>query len=228
VDCAKLLSSNIRNFISQNDLASRFQNSGIAIIPNFLSDEGQRIIFHEVANVLPLLKRRNFTERTYGTDRIMNTIGSRELFAKTTYIQRLYESLIIRTTLGNLAGEAVFLPADENERVVINRLSRKNDVHGGHVDTYSFAFNIVVEAPPIGSGGELLVAKGSLNPEDLAGSDVDRYSFLKNDAYFLRTDASVHGVAPLTGTGFRTIINMAYASAENKDAISYSSDSLYG
>lgn len=79
---------------------------------------------------------------------------------------------------------------DGIEAVVVNYLHRSGDTHGAHVDDHEVAFALIVEAPPPGCGGELLLQMPSGGPRPV--------TLAAGDAYILHASAVRHAVAPVT------------------------------
>jgi hypothetical protein len=162
-----------------------------------------------------------------GTPRKMYTIGGDKVVEYSTIIPTLYRDQGLLSFLVGVAGEDVYEIPDPIENHNVNVLEQMGDIHGGHVDTYAFAFNLLVEAPPKGTGGTLEFVPGSTAIEDLDSPKVRRIDHEPGDCYFLKTDEAVHRVAPLTHPGRRMIINLGYANPATVDLQSYSASALY-
>ena len=99
---------------------------------------------------------------------------------------------------------------------------------GRHVDSYSYAFNMLLECPGPGEGGELQMGIGSRSVEHFDRGRTRTIPLKAGDCYFMRTDEHIHRVSPLEGPGVRAVINFAYANRATLTAVSYSSSRLYG
>jgi hypothetical protein len=158
----------------------------------------------------------------------MSTIGGILLSDNSSLIPMIYNDPELLKYLSALAGEEVLPVPDKNENHVVNILHKDGDLHGAHIDTYAYAFNIVIESPPAETGGgELEVYFGCQAVADIENEPATTFHFEPGDAYFLKTDASVHSVRPLAGNHTRVVLNLAYANNATKNKISYSSSQLY-
>ncbi len=195
----------------------------------FFRPEGFAFLAAEVGRLSRLLFRRDLMmEGSAGTARKMSTLGGHVVAEYSTLIPLLYNDPDLLAFLSGVAGEDVLVVPDPIENVVLNVLHQPGDTHGGHIDTYAFAFNTFIEGPPEDAGGALEFVPGSLSLEDLKGPNIRRVWHQANDCYFLKTDEAPHRVAPLTRDARRTIINMAFANHATLNLASYSSSALYG
>jgi hypothetical protein len=206
-----------------------FKQDKYVRFPGFFKPETFALLSAEVERLRKLLIRRDLMmEGSNGTARKMSTLGGHVVAEYSTLVPLLYNDPDLLAFLGGVAGEDVLVVPDPIENVVLNVLHRPGDVHGGHIDTYAFAFNVFIEGPPEDAGGALEFVPSSTDPADLEGPDVRRVWHQANDCYFLKTDEAPHRVAPLTRDAQRTIINMAFANHATLNLASYSSSSLYG
>lgn len=197
--------------------------------PGFFRKDGFELLRLEVDRLSQLSIRRDFQmQGSGGTHRHMSTLGGHTVAEYSSIIPGLYNDRDLLAFLSGVAGEDVLVVPDPVENHVLNILHQVGDIHGGHVDTYAFAFNIFIEGPPEDAGGALEFAPGKLELEDLDGPDVRRLWHDAGDCYFLKTDEAVHRVTPLTRPARRTIINMAFANRATVDLASYSTSMLYG
>lgn len=197
--------------------------------PDFFKPDTFALLAVEVERLRNLLIRRDLKmEGSDGTERKMSTLGGHVVAAYSTIVPLLYNDPDLLAFLGGVAGEDVLVVPDPIENVVINALHQPGDIHGGHIDTYAFAFNIFLEGPPEDAGGALEFVTSSLDLAELDGPNVKRVWHQANECYFLKTDEVPHRVAPLTREARRTIINMAFANRATLDLASYSTSSLYG
>ena len=161
------------------------------------------------------------------TRRKMATIGSVRLRELSTLVPMLYSDVNLLSILSDIAGESVLPVPDLNEQFVLNCLTGAGDTHGGHVDTYLFALNIIIEAPPFSEGGMARLVINSLEIEDYVGGYGAALLLRPGDAYFAKAGACVHGVDPLLGARRRVGLNFAYRAVTETATASYSSDRLY-
>lgn len=205
-----------------------FRGQQLVTFRPFLSVDGLSLLQAEVHRVALHAKRYDMRMRESAeTWRRMSTVGGELVSATSSLIPRIYNDPDLLAFLSGIAGEEVLPVPDTNENHVINILHRDSDVHGGHVDTYAYAFNLILHTPPGGKGGEVEICFGSLNPLDLATPSATTLEFAPGDAYFLKTDSHVHGVRPVAGNYKRIGINLAYANRATIQLASYSSSQLY-
>ena len=205
-----------------------FRGQQLATFRPFLSVDGLSLLQAEVHRVALYAKRHDMRMReSVDTWRRMSTVGGGLVSATSSLIPRIYNDPDLLAFLSEIAGEEVLPVPDPDENHVINILHRDSDVHGGHVDTYAYAFNLILHAPPIGKGGEVEICFGSLNPLDLVTPSATTLEFESGDAYFLKTDSNVHGVRPIVGNCKRIGLNLAYANRATIQLVSYSSSQLY-
>lgn len=197
--------------------------------PEFFTPDAFALLSAEVARLRALAIRRDLQmEESGGSPRKMSTLGGHVIGEYSTIIPQLYNDGDLLAFLGGVAGEEVLGVPDPVENFVLNVLHRPGDIHGGHIDTYAFAFNVFLEGPPEDAGGALEFVPSSDRLSDLEGPLVRRVWHRPNDCYLLKTDEAPHRVAPLTREARRTIINMAFANRATVDLASYSSSVLYG
>jgi hypothetical protein len=197
-------------------------------LPNFFEPATFSMLRQEIERLLEKKHRKDFLmEDTDNTPRHISTVGGVMVTENSTLIPALYENAALMDFLEGVAGQPIYTVRDKNEHHVINCLHKVGDTHGGHVDSYAYAFNIFFDAPDVDGGGELVYVPNSTKISDL---DTDKAIFAHNnvgDAYFFRTDLCAHRVNPLTKDGRRTILNLVYAEETTKDLMSYSSSKLY-
>jgi hypothetical protein len=187
------------------------------------------LLADEVGRLRRLAIRRDLQmEGSDGSPRKMSTLGGHVIAEYSTIVPQLYQDVDLLAFLGGVAGEEVLVVPDPVENFVLNVLHRPADIHGGHIDTYAFAFNLFIEGPPEDAGGALEFVPGSDRLSDLEGPQVRRVWHRPNDCYLLKTDEAPHRVAPLKREIRRTIVNMAFANRATVDLASYSSSVLYG
>lgn len=196
-----------------------FMTTGVVIFDNILLDGSFKAIKEETERMLDFAKRKDLVlQSTITSERKMSTVGGRLLKANSPLLHGLYQSSEVNSFLKSLTNEDVYPVPDENEDIVINCLHKKTDVHGRHIDTYAFAFNLMISAPPVGAGGELAI---------YSGAKMQSYHIMEGSFYLIRTDKYEHEVLSLTAEAERLVVNMSYSNEDNKDLLSYSSDILY-
>lgn len=198
--------------------------------PSFFQPHGFALLRQEADRLRRLAMRRDFQmEGSGGTPRHMSTLGGHLVAEYSSLVPALYSDPDLLAFLSGVAGEPVLVVPDPVENHVMNVLHRPGDVHGGHVDTYAFAFNISIDGTSEVDGGALEYVPGSVALEDLEGPLVRRAYHAPGDCYLVKTDEAVHRVSPLRRQGaLRTIFNFAFANPATVGLVSYSTSSLYG
>lgn len=137
-----------------------------------------------------------------------------------TVVPEIYGSEVLLEVLGRLVGEPVHRCPYETEQFVVTRLERAGDTHGWHWDDCSFALVWVAECPPAVDGGFVECVPGTVwnkqHPdveEILCERDTHRLEIGAGEVDLMRTRTTLHRVHPLR-RGRRTIVNMAFASAD--------------
>lgn len=207
-----------------------FRREQIVILPRFFNQEAFTLLAAEVKRMGQHKRRRNLLmPDSENTPRKMSILSGTDISQMSSIIPMLYSDEQFREFLSAIAGEPVHPVPDSVENFVCNFLHSAGDTHGGHIDTYPFAFNIMIEAPDKDMGGLLEMVKGSGSIQDLDDEiKVTKIYIPPEHCYFLRTDKSVHRVSPLIGSQRRTVINLAYANVSSLNVMSYSSSILYG
>lgn len=198
--------------------------------PAFFLPESFIVLRSEVDRLRSLAIRRDLKMKGSGhTPRKMSTLGGHVVKEYSSLVPELYHDPRLLAFLRGVAGEPVLGVPDEIENHVLNCLHQTGDIHGGHVDSYAFAFNVSIDGTVPEDGGALEYVPGSVALEDLEGPSVRRVWHEPGDCYFLRTDQAVHRVSPLLRPeARRTILNFAYANPATLHVESYSTSALYG
>ncbi|MEH2206186.1 MAG: hypothetical protein V7K53_19255 [Nostoc sp.] len=200
-------------------------------LPLFFNDDSFAILKAEVLRIFEQhSRRRDFNmKHEQNTPRHLSTVSGVVVAEHSQLIPALYRDSQLIEFLCGIAGTPVHLVPDPFDRHVIHRLDKIGDVHGGHLDTYAFAFAIFIETPPEGTGGCLEFVPHSMEISDLDTPFAKRVGHNVGDCYFMKTNKSVHRVLPLLEEVKRTNLILTYADDETINIdISYSSQPLYG
>lgn len=198
--------------------------------PSFFRPQGFVLLRQEADRLRRLAMRRDLImEGSGGTPRRMSTLGGHVIAEYSSLVPALYNDPDLLAFLSGVAGEPVLVVPDPVENHVLNVLHRPGDVHGGHVDTYAFAFNISIDGTTDADGGALEYVPGSVTIADLDGPLARQAFHAPGDCYLIKTDEAVHRVSPLRhAAALRTIFNFAFANPATVGLESYSTSSLYG
>ncbi|WP_065760658.1 HalD/BesD family halogenase [Pseudomonas defluvii] len=182
--------------------------------------------------------RRDVTVPSTGnTYRKMYNVNQPEIAEGGTLIPALYQSKALRNFLGNIAGDDL-ASCWEQEQYLITKLSHPGDTHGWHWGDYPYTMIWIIEAPEDPAiGGVLQCVPHSewdkQNPQIwqyILNNDIKSYHHLKGDVYFLKSDTTLHHVAPIQQETTRIILNTCWASAHDRrtDVAHESIDVIWG
>lgn len=200
-------------------------------LPLFFKDDSFAILKAEVIRIFEQHSRRkDFNmEHEKNTPRHLSTVSGIAVAEHSRMITALYRDSQLIEFLCGIAGTQVYLVPDPFDRHVIHRLDKRGDVHGGHLDTYAYAFAIFIETPPEEAGGCLEFVPHSIEISDLDTPLAKRVGHKVGDCYFMKTNKAIHRVSPLWEEVKRTNLIFTYADDETMNIdISYSSQPLYG
>ena len=174
-------------------------------------------------------KRKDFLmDETNFTPRKISTVSGHVIDKESQLISDLYCNEGVLNFLEEIANVRLFETPDVADKHAIHKLHRKNDIHGGHVDTYPFVLITCLESPGQDGGGELEFVPNSLNLEDLGTEKAIRDTLKVGESYFMHASESVHRVLPLVKDTNRTVLVFTYADQQSKNIeVSYSSNKLY-
>jgi L-lysine 4-chlorinase len=206
------------------------RDSIITLLPGFLSADGLRALGKEADRLLASRGVRRDCELG-GTPRHIWTVNQSIIREIGILIPELFiVSEPLRAFLSGIAGTDLRRYGDKNETCVILHLGRKGDCHGPHCDEFPYAFNVAVRTPgKRAKGGVLEFVPNCTDPAALATAHCQRVPFNPGDAYFMRTDNSVHQVTPLEhDRESRTVISLALSPVGVPDVPSTSTDAMFG
>lgn len=204
---------------------SDFQHCHWSVFPDFFSTWFFDLLTQEVDRLTVSTKRRDLRMQESGnTARHMRTLGSADISKLSSLIPLLYGDRNLIELLSYVAGESLLIPPDVNERFVLNCLTEVGDVHGAHVDSYSYAFNVLIRGPSPDDGGVVYVCDSAA---ENMNQPLTALLLKPGDAYFLYSKTP-HFVSALTRNDSpRILLNFAYRSVDDRAVASYSSQSLY-
>lgn len=160
--------------------------------------------------------------QTGNSPRRLCNVRQSEIAAGAQVLPALYYAEATRRLVSCIAGNDVQLCPFEPERFVLQALSRVGDTHGWHWDDYAYALVHVIEVPPDDAGGAVEYLPGvpweKSRPriaEHLAAGSVRVRRPASGEAYLLRSDTTLHRVAPLERDATRVAYAMAYAHADD-------------
>lgn len=199
----------------------QFAARGFAVVPFIATVEMSDLLTDELVNLTAKrgVRREFLMKETGSTPRMMRNVRRSEIHEESSVVPRIYESRELRRLLARIAREPVHLCPYEPEQYVVTHLEQGGDTHGWHWDDYAFALVWVAECPSIDDGGFVQCVPRTTwdksNPRinaQMASSVIYTLELGKGDVYFMRTDTTLHRVAPVE-RGVRTIVNMGFASS---------------
>ncbi|WP_228539457.1 hypothetical protein [Nocardia sp. XZ_19_385] len=200
-----------------------FSADGHVKLPELVPPGVKRIVADEVDDLIAAegVRRELAFAETGFTPRRMRNVTREAIAARAPFIPRLYGDPALLAVLSAVAGEPVLRCPYEPEQFLITCLERDGDTHGWHWDDYSFALVWVIDTPHADSGGFVeCVPKTLWDRNDpriddfLERGPVHRIDLAPGDLYLMRTDTTLHRVAPIS-SGIRKIVNMGYASSRD-------------
>jgi len=182
-----------------------------------ISDEALRLLAAHA-------KRRDLRIPVTGnTPRFMSNVRQQDVAMFGEVIPAVYHSNALMDWLGSLVGDTVIPNPWEYEKFIINRQEHAGDTHGWHWGDYPFSMIWVIRAPDERYGGQLEYVphtwwdkREPLVEEHLKRNNVRSASHQSGDVYLLKSDTTLHRVAPLVQDATRVIINMAWERASDK------------
>lgn len=185
------------------------------IFDNIVSEANELLAHHSI-------RRDTRVQSTGYSKRFMSNVTANGIRDNGTVINSLYKSNAIRQLLGEIANDDL---ADcwEEEHFLINKLEREGDTHGWHWGDYPYTVIWILEAPAIEHGGILqCIPHTSWNKKNpsieqyLIDHPIRSYYHVTGQAYFLKSDTTLHRVTPMKGNITRTILNTCWASANDR------------
>lgn len=167
--------------------------------------------------------RRDVKVQSTGySKRYMSNVTAKGIQDNGSIIPALYSSPALRALLGEIAGDELANCWDE-ERFLLNKLEKEGDTHGWHWGDYPYTVIWILDAPPIEHGGILQCIphtswdKQQPNIEQyIIDHPIRSYYHVTGQAYFLKSDTTLHRVTPMKGEVTRIILNTCWASANDR------------
>lgn len=207
-----------------------FEKKGYIKMPRFFSNDVINSLLNESFRLLDdHAKRKDFLmDETNFTPRKISTVSGNIIDRESRMISELYSDEDMVSFLEMIANKRLYATPDVADKHAVHKLHKKNDIHGGHLDTYPYVLITCLESPGKDGGGELEFVPNSLNLQDLGTDKAIRDSLKVGESYFMYASKSVHRVLPLTRDTNRTVVVFTYADEASKNIdVSYSSNKLY-
>lgn len=154
--------------------------------------------------------------------RYMSNVTAQGIRDHGEVIESLYKSPALRDILGKLAGDEL-ASCWEEEHYLINKLEHEGDTHGWHWGDYPYTVIWILDAPAIEHGGILQCIPHTTwdknNPQVenyIIDHPIRSYYHTTGQAYFLKSDTTLHRVTPIKGEATRIILNTCWASANDR------------
>jgi hypothetical protein len=215
----KIFNNSIYSQATFANLKSDFVKFGIVNISsifdgNFVAKLGKETLqlFYDK------MQRKDFLMKyTENTPRNMFSVSERSIDELATLIPYFYYSKETARLISQIAEEPIDTLPWAGERYVINGLSQSNDTHGWHWDDYAYALIFIAKAPKQEQGGHVECVNNTCwnreNPNIssiLAERKPTRHYFEDNSFYLMKSDTTLHRVAPLTESSLRVAIAMSW------------------
>ncbi len=201
-----------------------YNNGGVTLINNLISPTIMKKINDEVFRLFNAFQRRYDLKlkETSNTPRKMSNVNQPTIKEKSQFIPELYQSDAIKGIIKNISGEDVFDLPWEQEQYIITSISEVSDTHGWHWDDYRFAVVFIIKAPKIESGGLVQCVPNTVCNNEAGGinkvlcsNPIYSYCLHDGDVYLLKSDTTLHRVAPLDEKDFRLALVFTYACKED-------------
>jgi|GEM_PF-4975299 len=240
----KLISDHL---LEENNLLSlRFQlkKDQIVCIQNFFDEEVFSDLNNEIEKLVRLAVRKDFIMKEYDTPRNMFVVGGRTILRQSWKLAALYSAHSVVSFLSKVVGQNLHLNGQPDAFMAINCLKHDGDTQGWHLDDGSHAVVYCFSSPQLNGGGNLeyirnwpsLMAEltNSDPPSVAAGLETAKERGLlstlrlqPNSMYILRSNTTLHRVAPLRQPSrSRTVLAAGYE-VERVKAYSHTGADLY-
>jgi hypothetical protein len=218
-------------------LSRNFKDDHIAIIDDLLPKEMVDILTTDVKDLLEKeSKRRQLLIKESGnTPRSYTSVGRDAICDQAGAIPAIFSSDAVLQFLRKIAGEALERVPYKPEEYIINSQCEPGDTHGWHWDDYAYALIWIVDAPDPLLGGRVEYLANVEWKKDstesylraiLQGSCIRSSYIDRGQCYFMKTNTTLHRVAPLTGSTTRTVVVFTFASQEDLRSNSITHNSM--
>jgi len=200
-------------------LQGQLTEIGLADITTCFSITLRKSIAKEALRIFEKKAKRKdfFSAHTNKTPRNMFTVSESDITTESSLISNFYYSKNVQNLIQEIAGESISSLPWAGERFVINGLMNTNDTHGWHWDDYTYALVFIAESPLEESGGLLECISNTFwdkeNPNIhhiIETNDIKSYYFPPLNFYFMKSDTTLHRVAPIYVSQRRLSIAMSY------------------
>ncbi len=201
-----------------------FKDTSIVDMTDFFNPEFIEQLTTETLNVFEQkLQRKDFLmAHTENTPRKMFSVSEKAIYESSKLIPDFYNNQDLINFLTKMAQEKVMVLPWTGERYVINGLSTSKDTHGWHWDDYSYALVFIAKAPEKHQGGAVECIPNTVwnrkNPnirEILAANEPYKHYFKDGSFYFMKSDTTLHRVAPITEDSLRVAIAMSWCNEKD-------------
>ena len=191
---------------------------GIVEITKFFDQCFTIKLIEETLNIFEEKKQRKdiIMEQTENTPRNMFSVSQKLIHQSSKLIPNFYNNLNLLKFISNISQEKVMILPWEAERYLINGLSKPNDTQGWHWDDYSYALVFIAKATKEEEGGQLecipntLGDKGKLTMQEILNSSKPHpYFFDSGSFYLMKSDTTLHRVAPIRANSLRVSLVMS-------------------
>jgi len=182
--------------------------------------------------------RKDFRmKQTENTPRNMFTVSEGSVHEESKLIPDFYSSNEVLEFISKITSSKVMRLPWKGERYVINGLSEEKDTHGWHWDDYSFAMVFIAKAPIREHGGFVqCISDTTWNRSKpdikkiLSTHNPTSYYYNSGSFYLMKSDTTLHRVAPITSETSRVAIAMSWCTEEDllKDIDHKTVYELYG
>ncbi len=234
----KIFNSDINNSSSIEKLSLTLREKGVIELTELFDKSLITQLTNDVLNIFEQHKKRKelLMVHTENTPRYMFSVSQSVIHESSPFIVDFYNHPKLLEFLSTLAKMKVMILPIPVERYVINGLSSLNDTHGWHWDDYSYTLILIAKAPKPGEGGQIQTVPNSFDgtskiEEVLQKNTPENYSYADGTMYLMKSDTTLHRVAPLTvDNSLRISLAMTFCTDEDlvKDIDHRTIYDLYG
>jgi len=213
-----------------------FASKHVAVIDSILPPQLFEELRAEARALLQKEARRRETtiEESGNTPRAYLSVGRDALAKSSRVIPKIFANEALREFLSHVAGETLERVPYQPEEYILNCQSTAGDTHGWHWDDYSYALIMVLDAPDPLLGGRIEYLPNvewqrenteSYLRDVLSRRQIESIHVGAGQTYFMKSNTTLHRVAPLAGHTTRSVVVFTYASAEDmvSDSITHTS-----
>jgi len=216
-----------RKAFNKNEINSAredFEKFNVVDITSFFDDKFRDdLTVDTISTYRNKQSRKDFLmKQTENTPRNMFSVSEKNIEEESKIIPSFYASNEVSEFISKITSSKPMRLPWKGERYVINGLSEKKDTHGWHWDDYSFALVFIAKAPNREHGGSVECIRDTTwnrSKPDIKNILVTHkpksYYYESGSFYLMKSDTTLHRVAPITSKTSRVAIAMSWCTKED-------------